>query len=618
VRWLRYTVIAVLLLVVAAFAAALVLVDPRAIGDALAAQAEASLGEPVAFGEIDLRLFPMPAARLRDLRVGSGETPLLRIEELRVRVSLPALLIGRVVLRSLELERPELQIELDESGAPLLPAAAAGTPGTEPAAAGPAIAITSLRVRDGSVRVGPYRAEGLRVDGSLSLDRSARFELACELPGIGALRALVVEIEDAQADPIVWSIDGRLEEAELEFLRGDVSFAATAGERFEVDLGGAELLVEDVFRKPAGADLRISGTLGQTPSIESLGPFVVALGASELHGRIETSDGAVRIRLQDSSLDVEPITSWFVGEPRPLRGHVRFEDLVLVPEPLSVIGSASLDDLTLALEHGEIQVSGPLRGEGARIVASPLDVRIGGEPSTVDVSYELVSGELDLRSDLADAQVEPLLKALTGQSQLTGTLATRVHVSGPPELARLRGQGTLEITDGELRGVSILEQVLGELAALPLLVARLNDTDLSRYDEREFRRLAASFRLGDGRLQLDDLVVEYRHTTVELRGTVGLEDGELALSGRLLLGQELESELSGRPASRGGRVIPIEGISGTLSSPRVALNRAAVSSALASYASGGRTREKLEETLGKEGADAVEDVLEKLLRGGGR
>ena len=39
---------------------------------------------------------------------------------------------------------------------------------------------------------------------------------------------------------------------------------------------------------------------------------------------------------------------------------------------------------------------------------------------------------------------------------------------------------------------------------------------------------------------------------------------------------------------------------------------------LATYTTGGAVRDSLEEKLGKEGADAVENVLEQLLRGGRR
>ena len=243
---------------------------------------------------------------------------------------------------------------------------------------------------------------------------------------------------------------------------------------------------------------------------------------------------------------------------------------------------------------------------GVVVVGSPLDLRIGGQASTLDLGYRLENGSLDLRTELAGAALEPLVSALRGSSPMTGTLSARVHVTVPPEPAALRGKGTIEITQGQVRGFSLMKSVLGELSALPIAAAALRGDDLSRYDEREFKRLAASFRLADGVAHIDDLVVEYRHSTVELHGTVALADGALALSGRLLLDEERQ------------KVIPIEGVRGTVSSPRVVLDRTAVSSAFATYATGGRTREKLDEQLGPGGADLVEDLLEKFLRGSGK
>jgi hypothetical protein len=65
-------------------------------------------------------------------------------------------------------------------------------------------------------------------------------------------------------------------------------------------------------------------------------------------------------------------------------------------------------------------------------------------------------------------------------------------------------------------------------------------------------------------------------------------------------------------------VIPITGVGGTIARPKVRLDQRAVAEVAATYASGGRMREKLEETVGPEGAEAVQDLLEQLLRGGGK
>src|SRR5262245_895657 len=96
-----YALLAGVGLLALCFALALLLVDGASVRDALGARMEATLGEPVELGAVDLSLFPLPAARIRDARIGDPAAPRLEAREVRVGVSLPALLVGRVVLRSL-------------------------------------------------------------------------------------------------------------------------------------------------------------------------------------------------------------------------------------------------------------------------------------------------------------------------------------------------------------------------------------------------------------------------------------------------------------------------------------------------------------------------------------
>jgi hypothetical protein len=197
---------------------------------------------------------------------------------------------------------------------------------------------------------------------------------------------------------------------------------------------------------------------------------------------------------------------------------------------------------------------------------------------------------------------------------VTGLLAGSLKLAGPPDVAGLRGGGSFEILQGQVRGLSVMKSVLGQLSAIPVLVARAKGRDLSRYEEEEFQRLAVRFRLRNARALVDELVLEYRHAVVELRGSVGLVDGDLDLKGKITLSEELDAELAG--TDRGAkRVIPIAGVRGTLERPTVVMDRAAIASALSTYATGGVVREALEERLGEDGADAVQDMLEQIFGG---
>src|SRR5258706_7051247 len=175
------TALAVLALGAAGLAAAHFLLDAELLRDAIAARIEAALGEPVELGAVDLSLFPLPAARIRDVHIGTP--PAFRVEapELRAGVSLAALLTGRIVLRSLELDAPRVR----------LPESALGSTWKSSRAAPPGIqlAITQLTVRDGRLELRSLALERVSVRGSLGVSREAELAFAAERPGIGRVEA---------------------------------------------------------------------------------------------------------------------------------------------------------------------------------------------------------------------------------------------------------------------------------------------------------------------------------------------------------------------------------------------------------------------------------------------
>nr|WP_256377408.1 AsmA family protein [Roseibium sp. TrichSKD4] len=79
--------------------------------------AERVLGHPVTvLGEADMRLLPAPSITFSDVRVGAAENPLLVVSRFQMQVELPPLMKGEVKVRDLQLDRPHLQLSLDESG----------------------------------------------------------------------------------------------------------------------------------------------------------------------------------------------------------------------------------------------------------------------------------------------------------------------------------------------------------------------------------------------------------------------------------------------------------------------------------------------------------------------
>ena len=108
------------------------------------------------------------------------------------------------------------------------------------------------------------------------------------------------------------------------------------------------------------------------------------------------------------------------------------------------------------------------------------------------------------------------------------------------------------------------------------------------------------------------LVIDYQYTTADLKGSLAIADGALDLSGKVVLSEELQDELTGETTRVEKRVIPIAGIGCNVRKPCINLDGRAVASVIGTLAGGGELREKLEETIGKEGVD----ILDQILRGG--
>ncbi|MEE9281755.1 MAG: AsmA family protein [Myxococcota bacterium] len=636
---------ALLIALVLLTAVLLLLVDPDELREPILALAGDALGREVELEEFDLALLP-PALRARQIRIAGAtpeEPPFAEIAELRLRVSPLPLLAGRIVLRAVSLERPHLRIPLDAEGRPVLPGAPSPAtealpepPGGEPdsgdASGGrmtPAVqqgggrmtlAVQQIDVVDARIEVGPWRVERASARGSLGLDGSAVLEFAADLGELGTVRngraelAGVVSGEPrgevrAEIDLALGALADRLELGQELAGRavGPVSVTFAAG---ELEGAQANLTVEGL-RASAGpvglaGDAAVVATLGEGRLLD----VVAQLGANELRLRIPLAESDPAIEILPGRLDLGALAPFLSGVPM-LSGALSIEGVELRAEPLGLRGTVALEDVALPLAGGEARLSGSLVGRGNELrLAARLEV--GDQPATLSGTYDLARGTLTLEVGASGADVAALLQTLRGRSELSGQLEASVRMSGPPDLEALTGSGSFRIDQGRIAGFSLLRQVFGDLAALPALVASMRGKDLSRYEEEEFERLSADYSVADGTLRTDNLTLVYRNAVAYLRGGIALADGALDLSGRVELSREVDEEL-GKSAGR-RTVIPIAGITGTVQRPRVRLDRDALGVLALELATGASSlQEKLEESVGEEAAEAVKDLLERLL-----
>jgi hypothetical protein len=677
-------------------------IDPDDFRQPLQTRLGAALERPVALGEMDLAFLPLPALRIRDVRIADAsgaEPPLAEVDEVRLRLALLPLLVGRVELAAAELEGPTLRLELDASGLPVLPAlgrarvpgardtaaavdaalsapravaferaAVAAPGGSEGVSRGSgagqeplALALSGIRVSRGRVSAGPWTLSNVSLVGELSRDRTASLSAAADLPGLADLRDVRVSLEGLGTDAVVARATGRVVVARAEALAGlapaaegwtggadahfdvelsrgelgrlavsldcedlalasagfraagRVSLAAEPGGLVELDGTEAELALGERFRKPKGTRASAAGPLGDELPPRALRSLELTLGSESTRLDVDLRGSSPRLDVGPGTIRLEALAPLLGSEPGAISGTLHLEPAGDEARPAWLSGRVRLERATLRGAHGPLSVSGPVDLEGSRLSSSGLRVVAGGQTTSVRGHYDVARDELMATAEIAGADVQPLVAALAGRRDLGGTLAAGFELSAlnllGEKMIQAGGSGRLEIRDGSLRGFSIMRHALGELAALPELVAQLNGLDLSQYDEGRFELLSGDFTLLLQRLHTDNLRIVHRSGTAELRGWINLLTGQLSMYGELVLSDELSRTALSRTADGHPRVIPIDSVQGTLARPRVRLDTRALGDLVAEYLADGDVRARLEEKLGRGSADLVEGIV---------
>jgi hypothetical protein len=474
--------------------------------------------------------------------------------------------------------------------------------------------VQRIAVRDAELRFGEWTASGLRADGSLGLDGTGRIELRTDLAGPATARGAHLDADFGLADGRLAALDAKLAADDLAYasggteLRGPVKGALRLGGPWDLALSDASLRVPGALDKRAGVPLLLSGQLGPQLDPSALGEVEVQLGRAHVQVQPELPrrvSARGRIAIQDLEGVLDPAL--------PLRGGaIELERFGVELEGTKLFGRAILDRLAVEGPRGLIEVSGTAVARGQRIRLEDGIALVGGERVAVAGTYDLASQTLEVQTSTDGAKLGPLLSAFTEGAPVEGTLGSNAALELRGGIESLRGQGRIQVQPGQIRGFSLMRQVLGDLVALPGLIAALRGKDLSRYEQEEFEELSADFRVDGGRVTTDNLVLRYRHGTATLHGSMGLVDRALDLRGRIELSREVDEELG---KTRGSpTVIPIAHIRGTLDAPRVRLDRETLAQIALAYTAQDRVREKLEEKLGAGGAEAVEDILDKLRR----
>jgi len=474
-----------------------------------------------------------------------------------------------------------------------------------------------------TAQVGPYLGPEQKLGGRLSGSVGVRG--TAEAPQ--AVKADLV-LENGEVDLEDLRLRGRLS------VSADLEGPDLAGP-FEIDATQASLdYGEGVFVKPAGEPATAAGrVVPRSDGGYDVEDLQIGLHNMDASGRVSAGQrmvaelSAPSFRLEGWEALVPALREYGPG------GRVEIPRLRVATAPLDVTGEVGLRQVSATPpESPSVTLDGVLQGRGRSLAFQDLllttadqTLQLTGAVENLDTAPRL---DLGVRGQgLASAA---LAKAYAGSELLGGPLTLEADVRAPltaESLAEaLTGQIRWRMDEGWLRGTSLLKQTfgaLGQAAEAALLVNRLRGSDkLERFYEERFQEASATFRVSDGVARTDDLRLVYRHYIADLRGSIGLLDQRLDLTGEIIVDEAVDAALAGDARARGDRtVIPLARVTGTVDSPRVDLSPRAVTALATRYAIGRERSElerKLDEELGEGAGRAAGELLEGILGGRNR
>lgn len=286
-------------------------------------------------GDIDFSILPAPALRVAGLRIanfeGAQAADMARLKELRVQVSVGALLERRIVVERLELIEPTIALEIAEDGRASWDIEIAASGGGEAAAAEPAsadtpfdISLADVRITGGVITFDDRRSgtsekiEGLDMTVSapslsgpfdLTATASARgipISVALETGAIKPQQPLTIGLKAAlpDADAALQFNGKMLAPIPTGLLSGKLEFSGTSASRVATALGQDAL--PEVLAQPVSLD----AMLMVSADAIALNDAAVKLGPVSGNGAVSVTLGTptnADIAISVSRLDLDKL-----------------------------------------------------------------------------------------------------------------------------------------------------------------------------------------------------------------------------------------------------------------------------------------------------------------------
>lgn len=610
---------------IGAVAAMPYLVRADAVRDALTAEIRLVTGlDPVLRGPVAVSLFPTGAVTFSDVVLLSDDTgrPAMSANKLTTHLRFLPMLLGRVEIADVALERPTILVNLDRDGRSNWSALL----GTLTETLKPVrhrddrvMSFSEIRVRDGIVQV---HDEARGVDETLS-----GVELSLAWPSIAK--------SFGATGQFIW----RGQRVDASISLGDF-FSALMGERSGLKLRLTSAMLKVAFDGQVShyPTLKVDGVLaadsvslrqamlwaGQKPLPGGgLGRFAMK-SHTNIIGKTVAFTG-VNVELDGNS--AEGVLT-LIADGRPvLQGTLAAEELDVSPYistirlmaanerawsrvPISLDGLNGLEmDLRLsaarvqlgATKAGRTAAAASLRN-GRFVVAIGEAQAFGGiVKGSIGLANSDPGADVKAQLQFSDVDLESAIGTMFGVRRLEGrgNLALVMEASGPDVMALTRtinGSATLTATKGAITGIDV-EQLLRRLERRPL-----SGGGEFRTGRTPFDKLAVKVTMADGNANVEDVQLEGAAVRLAVGGHASIPARDLDLRGTASLSPAVK-ETPGAPFElpfvvRGQWEDPL-----MLPDVQSLIRRSGAAAPLLDAVRGGRAR------------DAVRSAIEQLTRG---
>lgn len=630
-RWIIRVGVALAVLVLVGLGITTMVPSER-IAAAVSAQFEAMTGRKMALaGEVKPRLWPSLGVTTGPVSIANADwatsdRPLFSAKSLSIDVNLSALLGGEVKILGLSADQPEFNLERDQNGQAnwVFAASEAGADGAVPAPA-TGFTLDQGSVTGGSIRFndrqagrqialdavdatlsipdfsGPFTLNGTALSGGqkVQLDLTGGVFSAFALGRVVPLTASLV------AGGSTISFDGR----------GGYAPVAAEGALTAnlADLPALGALMGAELARPGpglGQDkLQVTGTLTMDGTGAAfLRGAEIQADENEVKGDLDLLPGEARMKLK-GTLAAGPIRLGTGPEGELGGGQAGGMEAAGWPEGTIDVGALGAMDAEIALAAPSIDLGvvklGPTRAlvtvDRARAVVDVREMQAYDGAITGDF---VINGRGGLsvggRLNFAGLKMQPLLMDLAGWDRLVASGDFDLEFLGVGNsvdaiMKSLKGNGSLELGQGELRGLDI--------------AGMLKTLDLGYVGEGQktiFEGMAGTFTITNGVLSNPDLKLVAPYLTASGQGELGL--GERTLNYRLR-----PTALAAEDGS-GGVMVPLL-ITGTWADPKFRLDLESIAREkmeTEAKAAAARLQEEAKAAEDKAKADLAQRLKEEL------